>query len=166
LQNDKSTSAIDAYNLIKEAYDLTGFDETQEIDPLNKQRSVLANIRKKPEILPAKKRKSLEMLSEEMQCPTFIPHPTIPSQNQSIPPATPVNIPAAEPGVLTQTFTENIEQSNLPMQASGSSVSKVDFMGYMMKQQMMYNRDADAARKRQDENLQRFQKMMMDSFKN
>ena len=59
LQKQKNTNAIDAYNLIREAYDLTGFDENQEFDPFNHQRQVLQKIKNQPPI--QQKRQSLEI---------------------------------------------------------------------------------------------------------
>jgi len=47
--------------MIREAYDVTGFDENQNMDPYLKQRQVLAKARGNPAVAP-QKRGSLEML--------------------------------------------------------------------------------------------------------
>ena len=43
LNKKKSTNAIEAYNVIREIYDTTGFDENEKIDPFIKQKNYCRN---------------------------------------------------------------------------------------------------------------------------
>ena len=62
LRKQKSTKAIDAYNLIRETYDLTGFNPNDEVDPFQHQRQVIQKLKNTKSI--KEKRPSLEILSQ------------------------------------------------------------------------------------------------------
>lgn len=171
----KATDAIDAYNLIREAYDATGFDEQQEIDPFQKQRMALKNLQEKHPSVGPKKRSSLEMLQNEMQ---YIP-PTA-----ALPPPPPVSSQVSvAPSDVSVSMVENKGTMLLGSPARG--MTKNDLLGLLMKQQTLHKRESEDAfekhqrrqatnqdeafarhQRRQLENQERFQKMMFEHLKN
>ena len=149
--------------MIREAYDVTGFGENQNMDPYLKQRQVLAKARGNPAVAP-QKRGSLEMLQAELNTPMAIP-----TQSSVEPP------PPTEHVSLTQTEVFSQQQNVAPQ-----NLQKNDLLTLMMKQQTIFQHDADEAfqrhqleteaafqrhQKRKDENMQRFQAMMMQNLK-
>ena len=65
LQKKKNTEAIEAYNLIRETYDVLEFDENEEVDAFAHQKKVLNSFKANKKFLKDK-RPSLELLSQVM----------------------------------------------------------------------------------------------------
>ena len=75
------------------------------------------------------------------------------------------SIPQKPQQSLTQSFQENVENQSMSMvHDHKENFSKKDLMGFMMKQQMIHDKEADEAfdhQRRKAEILRRFHEMLL-----